>query len=130
MFTFSRNERLKSRKIISRLFREGNSFVAYPLRVVWLPIPENAPELLIFENAPAQMTISVPRRAFKSAVARNRLKRRIREAYRLHKSVFYEKLRTENMHIALMLVLLAKEEVTYREIETGIEKMIRKFPFN
>ncbi|TNE49106.1 MAG: ribonuclease P protein component [Bacteroidetes bacterium] len=125
-FTFSRDERLKSRKTISRLFREGNSFVAYPLRVVWLPLDDTEEPSLF----PAQLAISVPRRAFKSAVARNRLKRRIREAYRLQKNTFYQKLRDADQRIALMLVLLAKEkeDITSSAIEAGIRKMIRKFP--
>lgn len=128
MFTFSRHERLKSRRLISRLFREGNSFVAYPLRVVWLPVTEEEQALVSWGPAPAQLAISVPKRHHKSAVARNRLKRRIREAYRLHKMEFYARLALENRHIALMLVLLSKEDIPYSEIEAGIQKMIRKFP--
>ncbi len=128
MFTFSRHERLKSRRLISRLFREGNSFVAYPLRVVWLPVTEEEQALISWGPDPAQLAISVPKRHHKSAVARNRLKRRIREAYRLHKMEFYAQLASENRHIALMLVLLSKEDMPYSEIEAGIQKMIRKFP--
>ena len=128
MFTFSRKERLKSRKIISRLFREGNSFVAYPLRVVWLVLPDDDPEARFFEDSSTQLAISVPRRNFKTAVRRNRLKRRIREAYRIHKHDFYKKLSASDQRVALMLVYLPTEEVPYQEIEAGIMKMIRKFP--
>ncbi|MBK8969730.1 MAG: ribonuclease P protein component [Saprospiraceae bacterium] len=128
MRTFSTNERLKSRKLIGRLFREGNSYIAYPLRVVWLPVQPDDPALATFGEARAQLAISVPRRTFKTAVQRNRLKRRIREAYRLNKQLFYEKLTAADQHIALMLVLVAKEEVPYATIEAGVQKMIRKFP--
>ncbi len=128
MRTFSTNERLKSRKLIGRLFREGNSYIAYPLRVVWLPVSPDDPALATFLDARAQLAISVPKRTFKTAVQRNRLKRRIREAYRLNKQLFYEKLTGADQHIALMLVLVAKEEVPYAIIEAGVLKMIRKFP--
>lgn len=118
---FVRTERLKSRKVIGTLFKGGNSLVAYPLRVVWTVLP---PE--VASAFPAQVSISVSKRLFKTAVARNRLKRQIREAYRLQKAVFYEKL--GDRRIALMLMYIAKEPLPYAEIEGGVRKMIRKFP--
>ncbi len=128
MYTFSRSERLKSRAIIGRLFREGNSFIAYPLRVVWLPVPDTDPARAFFEENRAQLAISVPKRSFKTAVSRNRMKRRIREAFRLHKHELYAKLAASDQRIALMLVLVAKEEIPYSEIENGMRKLIKKFP--
>lgn len=128
MLTFSRNERLKSRKLISRLFKEGHSYVAYPLRVVWLPVNEAEQQLTGFGDTRVQLAISVPKRSFKTAVARNLLKRRIREAYRLNKQDWYEKLAMANQHLALMLVYIAKEELAFGEIESGIKKMVKKFP--
>jgi ribonuclease P protein component len=128
MPTFSRHERLKSHTLIGRLFREGNSYIAYPLRVVWLPIAETDSALDFFEENRAQLAISVPKRVFKTAVARNRLKRQTREAFRLHKDELYKKLAVADRHIVLMLVLVAKEAVPYSEIEAGIRKMIKKFP--
>lgn len=128
MFTFSRNERLKSRKLISRLFREGHSYMAYPLRVVWLPVGPEEVQATGFGDAPAQLAISVPKRSFKTAVQRNRLKRRIREAYRLNKTAWYNKLAADGLHLALMLVYVGKEELTYEEIAGGVKKMVKKFP--
>jgi ribonuclease P protein component len=122
MHSFSRLERLKSRTTIGKLFTEGHSFMAYPVRVVWLELPANTP-------APAQLAVSVPKRVFKTAVARNRIKRLIREAYRLQKTAFYDKLAAENRQpVALMLVYVAKETLTFREVQAGVSKMIRKFP--
>ncbi len=118
---FDRAERLKSRKVIGGLFKGGESLVAYPLRVVWTLLPPEAAQ-----EFPAQVSISVSKRLFKTAVARNRLKRRIREAYRLQKTTFYEKL--AGRRIALMLMYIAKEALPYAQIEAGMRKMIRKFP--
>lgn len=126
--TLHRNERLKSRTLIGRLFREGNSYVAYPLRVVWLPMDAAACEATQIGAARAQLAISVPKRVFKTAVERNRLKRRIREAYRLHKKQLYDKLNAGHQCAALMLVYIGKEELPYSEIARGVQKMIQKFP--
>lgn len=119
--TFDRAERLKSRKLIGGLFKGGESLVAYPLRVVWTVLPEEW-----VAEFPAQVSISVSKRLFKTAVQRNRLKRQIREAYRLQKAEFYEKL--GERRIAVMLMYIAKEPLPYTDIASGIRKMIRKFP--
>jgi len=122
---FKREERLKSKKVLGALFKGGNSYVAYPLRVVWAPIDlQEIPSA----TQSAQVAISVPKRFFKSAVERNLLKRRIREAYRLNKPTFYQKLEVQHQPIALMLMYIAKEPLSYAEIEAGMLKMIRKFP--
>jgi ribonuclease P protein component len=75
-----------------------------------------------------QVVITVPKRVFKTAVARNRIKRQIREAFRLQKDALQQKLVDADQHISLMLGYIAKEPLPYAEISAGVEKMIRKFP--
>lgn len=123
MPTFARQERLKSQKAIGSLFKGGNSYVAYPLRIVWKEAP---PHLAAMSRA--QVVVSVPKRNFKTAVQRNRLKRQIREAYRLQKEAFYQKLEVADLHISLMISYIAKEPLLYTDIAGGVNKMIRKFP--
>ena len=82
-FTFKRAERLKSRKVIEQLFKQGQSFAQYPLRIVWVEMAEPRSEF------PAQFALSVSRKKFKRAVDRNRIRRLVREAYRLNKHVLY-----------------------------------------
>lgn len=118
--TFSVSERLKSRKVIAALFKDGQSLMAYPVRVVWR-YSENA------DDVHAQVAISVSKRFFKTAVERNLLKRRIREAYRLNKHELYKCLSTSGKQLSLILIYVAKEPLEYAEIEAGIKKMIRKF---
>jgi ribonuclease P protein component len=77
MFTFKKEEKLSSEKNIKELFEKGSSFYLHPFRVISLIHPD--------QSCPHQVLISVPVRNFKRAVDRNLIKRRIREAYRLHK---------------------------------------------
>jgi ribonuclease P protein component len=76
-FTFKKEEKLTSEKWIQELFEKGSSFYISPLKVIYLPHPN--------QDLPNQVLISVPARNFKRAVDRNRIKRQMREAYRLHK---------------------------------------------
>lgn len=79
-FTFGKAEKLKKEKDIQELFHKGSSFYLFPFKVIVLSTPE---EDLKFN----QVLISVSRRNFRSAVDRNTIKRRIREAYRMQKSI-------------------------------------------
>ncbi len=80
--TFRKEERLKSKKLIQKLFSEGNSFFVFPFKVFYLP--ENASP-----TYPVQILITVPKRRFKRANKRNLIRRRIKELYRLKKPYFY-----------------------------------------
>ena len=115
---FPSTERLKSRKTIESLFRLGSSFMAYPLKVVWCE--QTMPVL-----APIQMTVAVPKRIFKSAVDRNLMKRRTREAWRLHKSELLKLADSSGKNYAVMFVYVGKEALPYADIEKGIKKAIR-----
>lgn len=97
--------------------------MAYPFRVVW---KTTSPYLAT--QSRAQIMISVPKRNFKTAVARNRIRRQIREAYRLQKQGLYDKLAASELHISFMVSYIAKEALPFAEIKSGMAKLIRKFP--
>jgi ribonuclease P protein component len=115
--TFSKEERLCSTKSIELLFAKGESFIAYPLRIVYLFGNEN-----IKENQYASVLISVSKKKFKRAVKRNRVKRLIREAYRLNKLSYTELLKINNKRLDIAFLYLKDELPTYGEIEKAILK--------
>jgi len=118
--SFKKSERLKSRKTISRLFnKEGNSFAKYPLRLVFMEIEES--------EVPIQFTVSVSKKKFKRAVDRNRVKRQIREAYRLNKAPLFEKLEQSGKKYAWMVIFTGSELPEYQRVEKAMRKLISKF---
>lgn len=123
MQTFSKNERLCSKILIDRLVENGCSFNNFPFRISWLPIAES--------SAPVKIVISVPKRTFKRAVDRNRLKRQIREAYRKEKQKVYDVLEDlpagqAGKKILLMLVYTAKTKMEYRELEQKMTEALQR----
>lgn len=118
---FRKSERLKSRKLIKALFSKGKSFGVYPLRLVYMPVLD--PPL----PSPVQCTVSVPKRKFRRAVHRNRLRRQVREAWRLHKHKVYEAMQEQTTTYAFMVLYVAKEPLPYPEVEKSMRKIIERF---
>jgi len=117
-FSFSKPERLKSKKIISQLFEEGSSFSVFPLRVVYLKNPDSKEKL--------QIAITVPKRSFKKAVSRNLLKRRIREAYRLNKGLLLDHIPLEAEPYAIMFIYTAREILESPKIHKSMIKVLKQ----
>ncbi len=119
--TFSKGERLSSRKTIQRLFtRDGTaSHLAYPLVGVWFYSLEPA-------EFPIQALFSVPKKTFKKAVDRNTIRRRMREAYRLQKQPLKEAAARTGKYCALAFLYIAKEELPYAQIEKACGNILRK----
>jgi ribonuclease P protein component len=116
---FSKSERLCSRKSIGRLFTSGNVSFHYPFRVHWLEEADDGP-------FPAKAVITVPRKTFRRAVDRNRIKRMIREAYRLNKEELYNGLRQRDRNIDLIIIYIATGEHDYNFLDERIRILFQK----
>jgi ribonuclease P protein component len=109
--SFKKAERLNSKKLIKELFNRGSSFYLYPFKVNFLSDPSETPN--------SQILISVSKRNFKKAVDRNKIKRRIREAYRLNKGQL-----NIPHSILIAYIYTSKEILSFHEIQN---KLIRSF---
>ena len=117
-YTLGQTERLKSRKVIEQLFKKGKSFSIFPFRVVW-QYQQGSPEIL-------QAGFTVSTKYFKKAVDRNRIRRLMKEAYRLQKNDLQQCLKNGNKPIAIFIIYVGKELPLYQLISTKMELVIDK----
>ncbi len=115
--SFSYEEKLKSKKLIEQLFLEGQSVSAYPMRLVYLQTSFN-------DNTIVKTGVSVSKRNFKKAVDRNRIKRLLRESYRLHKTTYFNNITTQ---YTFMILYIGNDKPTLNQIETRMELVFKKF---
>jgi ribonuclease P protein component len=118
--TLPKAERLRSRKTIAQLFSKGNAISAAPIRMVWIQAG-NA------DNSVFQFGVSVPKKNFKRAVDRNRLKRQMREVVRKNKLLVKNILTEKNKPCAMMFVFTGKEKAEFKEIESQIVLILQRF---
>lgn len=116
-FSYPKEEKLKSKKIIDLLFSEGKSVSKYPLRLVYVAHDFE-------ENVPLKMGVSVSKKYFKNAVDRNYFKRVLRECYRLNKQLLIENTDTK---YCCMFFYQTKEKLAYSEINEKTEQLFQKF---
>ena len=116
-FSFGKKDKLKSKKIIDALFSEGKSVSAYPLRLVYLQSD--------FDTSIKTKTgVSVSKRYFKKAVDRNRIKRLMREVYRLNKHRYFNNISTQ---YALMILYIGNEKPNAVLINTAMDTLFENF---
>ena len=115
---FGRAEKLKRRTTIQRLFREGQSVAAFPLRLVFVKVDAG--------RFPVQFGVSVGKKRFKRAPDRNRLKRQIRESYRRQKHSVWSRLPAGDTY-AWMVIYTGSEAVPYAKIRRSMRKLMDRF---
>lgn len=117
MQTFSKKERLTSEKSFEELVEKGNFLNAFPLHIKWLGAER---------SGKTQVAFAVPKRIFKRAVDRNKLKRRLREAYRKNKNILEHVLDNEKTKLAILFVYTSKTAESYARIETAVVNSLNK----
>jgi len=121
--TFKKEERLCSKKLIDKLFNGGGSrsMAAFPLRMVYMPVE------LTDKEPPVRVMISVPKRCFKRAVKRNRVKRQVREAYRHSKGILWKKIQErQDGGMLLAFIWLDDKLRTTDEVACRVENLLQR----
>lgn len=117
--TFRKDERLRKKILIAKLFQEGSSFFIYPFRVTWLQTDVPA-------DYPVQVLVSVPKNFVRKAVNRNKIKRRMREAYRKNKFVLYDFLGQNQGSLVLAITYTSKEILAYEVLQEKIIVLLQR----
>ena len=118
--SFTKDERLCSKIVIDEIFEKGKKLKSFPFIVTYLAIPSDECDW----DSQVKIVTSVPKRRVKLASKRNRVKRQIKEAYRLNKSSFYADLEQKNTNLALFLVYIGKEKENYSFIDKKIKLLL------
>lgn len=120
MNTLCKAERLYSKIIIEKMFAGGasRSFSVFPLRAVYMSVEK--------QEMPVSILISVPKKRFKRAVKRNRVKRQVREAYRKNKEVLWQALEDKEQGVAVAFIYLSNELFPSVEIENKIKILLAR----
>lgn len=123
-FTFNKQEKLKSRKLIQQLFADGKSFLVFPIKVMYLQVTEAM-------DFPLKIGVSASSRSFKKAVDRNRIKRVLREQYRLNKLPLHQFITEKNQQIAVFFLYIGKalpeKGLVEKKMPIIIQKLITTF---
>ena|SRR5690606_15759271 len=121
-YTFTKEERLCSKRFIENLFHKGSSFVVYPFRLVYLKnddIADNNP-------FPVKAIISVSKKRFKRAVDRNLIKRQMRECYRLEKHHLYNNLQQYSVKLLVAIQFVGKQQMSFEELHTKLQQLLKR----
>jgi ribonuclease P protein component len=118
-FTLGKNERLKHRKLIERVFKEGRQFSVFPFRIKYLFLAEL--------SSPLQAGFTASTRNFKKAVDRNRIRRVTKEAYRLQKNELNTLLKDKNKKLAVFFIYTDKQLPAFDVIKDRVNVIFQKF---
>ena len=114
--SFGKKEKLKSQKIIGQLFTEGKSLSVFPLKLIYI-VTEN-------QEVSIKAAVTVPKKNFKSAVHRNKIKRLLRESYRLNKGMVFN---NTQGNFAFLFLYLGKEIPAFADVESKMKLLLEKF---
>ncbi len=116
-FTYLKKDKLKSKKLIEQLFSGGKAVTVYPLRLIYLKTEFD-------DGSKLKTGVSVSKRLHKTAVARNSIKRLLRETYRLNKPLYFN---NSSASYAFMILYLSKDGTTFDKLNKTMKLLLEKF---
>ncbi len=117
--TFPKSEHLCGEIRITELYTKGDAFISFPLRVVYLKQP-------LKDQEAVSVLVSVPKKRFKRAVKRNKLKRLIREAYRLNKHLLIDVVKEKNLQLHIAFNYVSNDELDFATIDKKMKQALGK----
>lgn len=123
IYSYNKKEKLKSRKSLEQLFAKGRSFSVFPVKVFYMPVTETT-------DSAIKAGVGVSARNFKKAVDRNRIKRLLRECYRLNKLPIHDSLLKNKKAIAVFFLYTGKEIPEYTMLNEKMQAALIKLEEN
>jgi ribonuclease P protein component len=118
IYSYNKTEKLKSRKVLTGLFTNGKSFSVFPLKVFY--------SLSEMSEHPVKAGVGVSARNFKKAVDRNRIKRVLRECYRLNKLSLHDSVAAKQKSVAVFFLYVGKELPEYGMLNEKMKTVLTK----
>jgi len=110
-------EKLKNKKVFEALFLEGNHLTSFPIKLIYLKTDYN-------DGPTIKVGVVAPKKKFKKAVDRNRVKRLLREAYRLNKPLIFNNIEG---NYALLFLYLGKKIPSYNDVDMAMKQLLQAF---
>ena len=126
LFTYKKKDKLKSRKQTQYLFSKGQSIQVFPIKLIYTieQTEPNDSNAMIQSDGIVQAGVGAPSRTFRKAVQRNRVKRLLREAYRLEKPNFINQLNLANKRLNLFFLYIDAQVLVQAEIQSKLKEAL------
>ncbi len=121
--SYSKQEKLKSRKALDELFAEGKSITVFPIKVFYTL---NIADEKMFNKTGVNAGVGVSARVFKKAVERNRIKRLLRENYRTQKQELVSNIESKKLHLSVFFLFIGKEIPELVDLKEPMRRVLEK----
>ena len=118
-YSYTATEKLKSRKLLDQLFTKGRSFSVFPVKVFFMLLPDQTDQAI-------QAGVGVSARNFRKAVDRNRIKRLLRECYRLNKLSLHATVEAKQKKVGVFFLYIGKELPDYTYLNEKMQTALTK----